>query len=481
MNSLLPHAGAGGDTAVAEAPVLSRFVANLATGGRLLFLLPAHRGRLYADATQLLLLLLLSALLRAALEFVPLASSAPEFSRWALGPLAALICVGFVAVYLVALATRRLDALMSLLVALSALGPPSIVLTQPMTWAGSAELLGTTGLSVAGAVVAALGVIAIVRALRLVLGASLRRAGLLAALYVAINWGGAWLFPPVDLWYVPRHESEAPKVDVEALYYAQPQRLATATKGLLAQRPGVVDLYLVGFGGWANQDVFLREVTAVRTLFDERFDSAGRSLVLLNNPATIDKLPLANAHNLREALHAVATRMDVEEDLLFLFLTSHGSEDHRLSVSFWPLGLNDITPAQLRGLLDESGIRNRVVVVSACYSGGFVDELRDERTLVITAAAPDRQSFGCGHHNDFTWFGKAYFDEALREQYDFVTAFTLAARRLAERETAEAETPSLPQMEEGAAIGPVLKALEARLRARGERVRTGPQNGPEPT
>lgn len=466
MNSFLSQAAADGDQAAAEGHVLSRFVANLATGGRLLFLLPVHRGRLFADATQLLLLLSLTVLLKVALEFVPLASSAPEFSRWALGPLALLIGVEFVAVYLVALATRRLDALMPLLVALSALGPPSIVLTQPMTWTGSAELLGTTGLTVAGGAVAALGVIAILRALRLVLGAAVLRAGLLAAFYVAINWGGAGLFPPVGLWYVPRDESEAPKVDVEALYYAQPQRLAAATAGLLPQRPGVVDLYLVGFGGWANQDVFLREVTAVQKLFDERFDSAGRSLVLLNNPATVDKLPLANAHNLHEALQAVASRMDVEEDVLFLFLTSHGSEDHSLSVSFWPLGLNDLTPTQLRGLLDDSGIRNRVVVVSACYSGGFVEDLRDERTLVITAAAADRQSFGCGHHNDFTWFGKAYFDEALREQYDFVAAFSLAAQRVAERETAEAETPSRPQMAEGAAIGPVLKALEARLRQR---------------
>lgn len=296
------------------------------------------------------------------------------------------------------------------------------------------------------------------------------RAVLLTAFYVAINWGGTWLFPQGNLWYLPRDESEAPKVDVEALYYAQPQRLAAATSGLLPQRPGVVDLYLVGFGGWASQDVFLREVTAVQKLFDERFDSAGRSLVLLNNPATTGSLPLANAHNLREALKVVAARMDAEEDVLFLFLTSHGSEDHRLSVNFWPLGLNDVTPAQLRGLLDESGIRNRVVVVSACYSGGFIDDLRDKRTLVITAAARDRQSFGCGHHNDFTWFGKAYFDEALREQYDFVAGFTQAAQRLAEREKAESEEPSLPQMAEGAAIRPVLKALEARLRERAAKV-----------
>src|SRR3546814_7968665 len=88
--------------------------------------------------------------------------------------------------------------------------------------------------------------------------------------------------------------------------------------------------------------------------------------------------------------------MDRDEDLLLLYLTMHGTEDHELAVTFPPLLEEWITQPQLRAALDDAGIRNRVVVISACFAGGFITDLRDARTLVITAARADRASPGCG-------------------------------------------------------------------------------------
>ena len=105
--------------------------------------------------------------------------------------------------------------------------------------------------------------------------------------------------------------------------------------------------------------------------------------------------------------------MDRDEDILFLFLTSHGRPRPVLD-RVLPAPLADLTPAELRKMLDDAGIRNRVIVVSSCYSGSFVEALRDDDSLVITASAKDRNSFGCSNEADFTYFGKAFFDEALR-------------------------------------------------------------------
>src|SRR5207344_2149888 len=113
-------------------------------------------------------------------------------------------------------------------------------------------------------------------------------------------------------------------------------------------------------------------------------------------------------------LARVAEVMDPDEDILFLFLTSHGSKDHHFTLEFGRMAFKTLDPPTLRRLLDESGIKRRVIVVSACYSGGFIDALKDDNSLVITAAAADRSSFGCSDKADFTYFGKAYFDEALR-------------------------------------------------------------------
>jgi hypothetical protein len=159
----------------------------------------------------------------------------------------------------------------------------------------------------------------------------------------------------------------------------------------------------------------------------------------------------------------IGSLMDRDHDVLFVFLTSHGTHDHRFSLSFWPLALYDLTPTDLRTLLDDAGIQNRVVVVSACYSGGFVDALKDPHTLVITAAAADRSSFGCSNEADFTWFGRAYFDEALRKTRSFTEAFALAAPVIAQRERQEGFDPSEPQIAEGAAIAAPLAVLRRRL------------------
>jgi hypothetical protein len=155
--------------------------------------------------------------------------------------------------------------------------------------------------------------------------------------------------------------------------------------------------------------------------------------------------------------------MNRDRDVLFLFLTSHGSHDHRFSLSFWPLGLYDLTPPDLRAMLDDAGVQNRVIVISACYSGGFVDALKDPHTLVITAAAADRTSFGCSNEADFTWFGRAYFDEALRKTRSFTDAFALAAPVVAERERHEGFDPSNPQMVEGSEIAAPLAVLQRTL------------------
>ncbi len=97
-------------------------------------------------------------------------------------------------------------------------------------------------------------------------------------------------------------------------------------------------------------------------------------------------------------------------------------------------------------MLDASDIKRRVIVVSACYSGGFIDPLKNEHSLVITTAAADRNSFGCDHENDFTYFGQAYFDEALRKTDSFITAFELARPVIAQREQMENFDASNPQI-----------------------------------
>jgi hypothetical protein len=183
----------------------------------------------------------------------------------------------------------------------------------------------------------------------------------------------------------------------------------------------------------------------------------------VNNPAAALRYPVASATALERALRRLGEVMNRDEDILFLYLTSHGSREHRLSADFWPLDLRDIDPAMLKRMLDKAGIRWRIVTISACYSGGFIDPLKDEDTLVITASDATSNSFGCSNEADFTWFAKAFFDEELRRTHSFTTAFRRAEISIQQRENREDEQPSHPRISLGDAIKPRLLRLEKRL------------------
>ena len=278
------------------------------------------------------------------------------------------------------------------------------------------------------------------------------------ALYCAALFVITDRLPDSPMFY---QETESPPgLDIEAIYYRQAALLDRDLDALTPGNPARADLYFVGVGAFASQDVFMREVDQVRDLFEEHFGLAGRTVSLVNNPDTLWDTPLANRHNLERVTAHLGGIMDVDDDILFLFVTSHGNEDGSVAVEFADLGLSDIYASDIRGALDAARIRWRVVVVSACYSGGFIDELKTPDTLVITAAARDRASFGCGHENDWTYFGRAYFEQALVDTRDFVEAFEVARTIIAKRERDEGKEPSKPQIWAGEAIAQHLRTWQ---------------------
>jgi hypothetical protein len=236
---------------------------------------------------------------------------------------------------------------------------------------------------------------------------------------------------------------------------------------LAPQRPGAPDLYVVGFAGDSEENVFRNEVRYLETLMAQRFGARDRVVSLINHRDSLMAAPrpLATLGNLRRALAALGKRMDPEQDLLLLFMTMHGTEGHELFVQMVPGYLDLIDPQELRAALDDAGIRNRVLVISACYSGGFVPALENDDTLILTASRKNRPSFGCGSESNITYFGRAWLLEGLNDTTDFVAAFESARTRIAEREKAEDFKPSFPQIDVGANILPRLHAWQTQLQA----------------
>jgi hypothetical protein len=229
------------------------------------------------------------------------------------------------------------------------------------------------------------------------------------------------------------------------------------------ERPGVTDLYFVGFAPYGAQDVFRKDVEAAKHVMDERWGTAGRSIVLINNPSTLLSAPFATVTNLRETLNEIGGAIDADNDVVMLYLASHGSRDFKLAATQPPLSLVELTPTGLRQMLDDAGIGWRIIIVSACFSGGYIEPLKDERTLVIAAAQSDRISFGCGDRSDATFFGEAFFQRGMATADSFLAAFDIAKKRVEEREQAEGYSPaSNPQIWVGAAMTEKLNTLRMR-------------------
>ena len=115
-------------------------------------------------------------------------------------------------------------------------------------------------------------------------------------------------------------------------------------------------------------------------------------------------------------------------------------------------------------MLDQLGIRNRLLILSACFCRRVraAAAVRDT-SAIVTAASADRTSFGCVAENDWTFFGDAMINHALRKPQPLASAFAEANGLITGWEAQFRVRPSQPQVSIGAGAARWLGALERRL------------------
>jgi hypothetical protein len=299
------------------------------------------------------------------------------------------------------------------------------------------------------------------RAVRAAYGTVRIRAVLLAA---ALILAGPFVLDSFGLdtrlWLVEdtQQTQDDDSATTESLLYDQPAQIEAAVERVAPAVPDKPHMFFVGFAGVGEQAVFKREALYAEQVFADKFGTGDRSVELINDDNDRDTYPLASVSGLDQAVKLIADRMDLEQDVLVLMLTSHGSEDG-LAVSNGSLPLAQLGPADLQEILDDARIKWRVIIVSACYSGVFLDELESDTTLIITAADAQHSSFGCDDSRDLTWFGEAFLRDSLPKAPSFEAAFHNATALIEQRETAEHQIHSNPQL----FMGPLMRQKLASL------------------
>jgi hypothetical protein len=237
---------------------------------------------------------------------------------------------------------------------------------------------------------------------------------------------------------------------------------AALTK-LKPERRGTTDAYVIT-AGLDSDPVFGREAAEAGRVLSRRFDAEGRTLVVAAGEGANDRtVPDGNPQNLAAALAQVGELMNKDEDVLVLYVTAHGHWVTGLAYRDGERATGNIAPSRLAAMLDDAGIKNRLIMVSACYSGIFIPALQNETTVTMTAASSEKPSFGCRAENDWTFFGDALINNAMRQPTPAADAFAAARVLISQWETAERLSPSNPQVDIGVRAGAWLDRLDARV------------------
>ncbi len=309
------------------------------------------------------------------------------------------------------------------------------------------------------------GLLYLLRGLRSLTGAPQRVAAFSGlSLLLGFSWLSNALDVIPDVWSPlelepPVATTDESPADQESLLFAQQSKIDRALESIEPGSDPDGDAFFLGFAGVGEEKVFAQEIQLASRVIGQRFRVGDRRLSLINDARDLQSAPLASLSALQYALRGLAAKMHLDRDVLFLSISSHGSEDPAIAVSNADLPFNDVGDEDLAQALQQSGIKWRVIIISACYAGGFLDALKNPETIIIAAAAADRTSFGCGSDRDLTYFGEAFYRDALPGARTLHDAFEQAKAAIALRERREHVEASKPQAYFGADLAKKLAHL----------------------
>ncbi len=395
---------------------------------------------------------------------------------WFTGPIAGLSVYGisalfaatfvtFAALTVASVLTRRSNLLAPMLFGVPLLAVASYALLLGLSFVKPAGMTGQVALAIAS--FAVLIIPTAVFVIRLYTKDTPRAVwrGIFASLALfGAQFGALAVLPVEPLWDHDYGETEdyanyVPP-DVERIYYAQPNLLAAQTATMRPGDPDRIEVFALVIGGTAEQNVFLHEAESVRDTITDIYAARDRTITLVNSRESPDRYPLANAPNIRTALSSLATEMNADQDILVIYMTSHGAPD-LFSLTFYEFGTEDLTASTLAQLIDDSGIRTTAILLSACKSGSFIDDLAGPDRLVMTSASASRNSFGCGDNRDWTWWGEALFANALQQTPDLRAAFDISKTLIETWEIRDNQISSDPQISLGAGFDLTMDAYLA--------------------
>lgn len=239
-------------------------------------------------------------------------------------------------------------------------------------------------------------------------------------------------------------------------------RIAKLLIGLLLAGLAIAPAHAEGpFDRWASVVVagdFRAHAGGSTEAFDNARRDVSKSLTALGFPAPTQfstrprRYPSQGvaASDPKSIQAGLASAAEASPAGCLVYITSHGAPNGVV------MGDKLLRPQRLAAMVDGACPgRPSIVVISACFSGVFVPALERDDRMILTAARPDRTSFGCGESDRYPYFDDCFLNE-IGHARDFV-ALGRAVQACVARK--EADTGATPPSEPQMWIGPELRPL----------------------
>ena len=134
---------------------------------------------------------------------------------------------------------------------------------------------------------------------------------------------------------------------------------------------------------------------------------------------------------------------------MFVDISSHGAS-RMLARKVGNHAPTALSSRELARKLEPLVGHRTVIIISACYSGSLIGDLRAPERIIITAARADRSSFGCAPDSRHTFFGEAEVHAFGQRNRSLHQVFTAIRDDVARMESGKRYQPSEPQIWVGA-------------------------------
>ena len=203
-------------------------------------------------------------------------------------------------------------------------------------------------------------------------------------------------------------------------------------------------LIFAGFALHSQAKAFRNDVLAAEKLARQMDPNA--LILKLANPARDQPSdwPQATLENFELVMTKMA-EVARPQDRVMLLISTH-SNPGTLNINIAGKNAAPITARGLSDALAPLAKTPTLVVLSACYSGAFLEPLRAPNRVVLTATDVHKASFKCQYPGEYTFFADALFNQAGAEQLSITQWMGAAQKSIQAQEKRKRLASSAPKM-----------------------------------